>query len=105
MLKNFTLITLSCFCLFFISCKKDITNGANPGGTATYTLAGAPSGCTAPVVAGIYSVGTPLTSANTITLSVDVATKGTYTINTTSGNGVRFTGGGIFTTTGIKQLF
>lgn len=104
MLKNFTLLTLSCFCLFLISCEKDIENAANPGGTARYSLAGAPSGCTAPVVAGIYSVGTALTPANTITLSVDVALKGTYSINTTSANGVRFSGSGLFANTGIQTV-
>ncbi len=104
MLKIFTLITLSCFCLILISCKKDSTNGANPGGTSTYTLLGAPGGCTAPVVTGTYGVGTALTAANTITLSVDVALNGTYAIGTTSVNGVRFTGTGVFATTGVQTI-
>jgi len=104
MLRNSTLVILTSFCLFLISCKKEITNGANPGGTATYSLAGAPSGCTAPAVAGIYSVGTALTYANTITLTVDVAVKGTYAISTTSANGVRFSSSGIFANTGIQPV-
>jgi hypothetical protein len=104
MLTIRTLAFLAICSLFIISCKKDNGNGQNAGGTSIYTFAGAPSGCAAPVIAGTYGVGTPLTSANTITLTVDVAVKGTYSFNTTPANGVYFSGSGAFANTGVQTI-
>jgi hypothetical protein len=105
MLKKFINISLSClFVVCLGSCKKDTDNGANSGGTSFYTLEGAPGGCTGSVIAGIYSVGTALTSANTVTLSVNVASKGTYSMRTTSVNGVYFSGSGTFTSVGLQNI-
>lgn len=105
MLKNYVKLSFSClFLLLIISCEKDPTSGANVGGTSIYSFAGAPSGCSAPVVAGIYSVGMPMSAANTITFSVNVSTKGTYSLNTTSANGVWFSGSGVFSGTGNQTV-
>lgn len=105
MLKNFTQLSLSCLLVIcLVSCKKDLSNNANTGGTSLYSFEGAPSGCTAPTVAGTYSVGTALTPANTVTLSVNVTLPGTYSMRTTSANGVYFSGSGIFTSTGLKNV-
>lgn len=105
MLKKFIHISLSClFVVCLISCKKDADSGANTGGTSFYTLEGAPSGCTGPVIAGIYSVGIALTSANTATLSVNVTSQGTYSMRTTSSNGVYFSGSGTFTSIGPQKV-
>lgn len=90
--------------LSLFSCKKDDSNGANTGGTSFYSFAGAPSDCETPVIAGSYSVGTPMTSANTITLKVNVNTEGTWGVNTTSANGVYFSGSGTFTTRGVQNI-
>ena len=101
MLKNFTRpIFPFLLTLLLISCKKDTGNGANSGGTAHYAFEGAPSGCSVPVVAGIYNVGVAMTSANTITLNVNVSVKGTYGISTTAANGIIFSGSGEFYNTG-----
>jgi uncharacterized protein (TIGR02145 family) len=53
-------------------------------------------------VAGTYKVGTALTAANTITLSLNVVTAGAYTIATTATNGMTFTGSGTFAGTGAQ---
>jgi uncharacterized protein (TIGR02145 family) len=53
-------------------------------------------------VAGTYKVGTALTAANTITLSLNVITAGAYTIATTATNGMTFTGAGTFAGTGAQ---
>ena len=101
MLKNFIQFTFYCLLItLIISCKKDPAGGANPGGTAFYSFNGTPGTCSTPVVAGIYSVGTAMSSTNTITLVVDVSVKGTYSMNTTSANGVHFSGSGVFAITG-----
>lgn len=102
---NFTKISLSCFLILsLIACEKEPGNSANPGGTADYSLAGTPSSCTAPVVAGAYGVGVPMNSSNAITLSVNVTTTGTYSMNTTSSNGVWFSGSGTFSTIGTQTV-
>ena len=105
MLKNFTLIALSCFVIIFISsCTKDSADSANPGGTSFYSFDGAPGTCATPAVAGIYAVGRPLDISNTLTFTVNVTVKGTYSITTTPGNGVFFAGSGTFTTTGPQPV-
>jgi len=105
MLKNFTFIALTCFVLFFTgSCTKDSIGSSNPGGTSSYTFDGSPGSCASPAVAGFYSVGTALNASNTLTFTINVTVKGTYSINTTASNGVFFSGSGTFTTTGPQSL-
>jgi hypothetical protein len=55
-------------------------------------------------VAGTYKMGTALTAANTITLSLTVATAGAYSITTTATNGMTFTGAGTFAGTGAQSI-
>jgi hypothetical protein len=105
MLKNYTLIALSCLFISFISsCTKDSTGSSNTGGTSSYSFNGSPGSCSSPVVAGIYSIGRVLDASNTLTFTVNVSVKGTYSINTTASNGVFFSGSGTFTTTGPQAL-
>lgn len=73
-------------------------------GTAVFTYAGAPGNCTVPAVAGTYTAGTALTSANTVVLSVNVTTPGTYNITTNSANGVTFGASGTFTAAGANTI-
>lgn len=69
-------------------------NVTTAGGTSVYTLTGAPSACTNPVIAGFYTAGVPLGAGNTITIKADVTTAGTYNISTTTANGITFSGSG-----------
>ncbi len=105
MIKNFTLIVLSCLLIAFgSSCTKDSVSSSNPGGTSTYSFDGSPGSCATPAIAGIYSVGRQMDVTNTLTFTVNVTVKGTYSLTTTSGNGVYFQAGGIFTTTGPQTI-
>lgn len=105
MLKNFTLIALSCFLIIFTgSCTKDSTGSSNAGGTSSYSFEGSPGSCSTPAVAGFYSAGITLNATNTLTFTVNVSVKGTYSINTTASNGVFFSGSGTFTTTGPQSV-
>ena len=65
---------------------------------ATYTLS-----CTAPVLAGTYQVGTPTTSANTLTVGVTVTAGGSYSITSTTVNGISFSGSGLLPATPASQ--
>jgi hypothetical protein len=105
MFKNFTLIVLAfIFTALINSCTKDPASSVNPGGTSIYSFDGTPGSCAAPVVAGIYSVGRTLDASNTLTFTVNVTVKGTYSMNTTTSNGVGFSGSGTFTTTGPQTI-
>ena len=81
-------------------------NGTGGGGmgTATGTL-GSSAGVCAPITtAGTYTQGVALTSTNTATVQVTVATTGNYTISTNTVNGVTFSRTGTFSTTGAQTV-
>ncbi len=84
------------------NCSFQLTVVAGTPGV--YTLSGSPGNCTGATVQGTYTVGTPLTTSNTATVQVDVATVGTYSITTTAVNGITFTGSGIFSSTGVQSV-
>lgn len=60
--------------------------------------------CSSASFQGGYYNGRTLSSSNTVTLSVNVISPGTYTIITGTGNGISFSGSGTFTTTGVQQV-
>ena len=105
MFKKFTqLFIYSLLVVSFISCKKVADNPPVSSGTAVYSIDGAPSICSSPVVAGLYGAGVAMTAANTVTLTVNVSVRGTYSIRTTSANGVYFAGNGGFSSTGSQTI-
>ena len=74
------------------------------GGTAVYTLQGAPNNCNPGTTQGTYAVGIATNSSNTATVNVDVAAVGTYAIVTTAVNGVTFTASGTFSGPGAQAI-
>ncbi|MGN6492207.1 MAG: hypothetical protein ACTHLE_09450 [Agriterribacter sp.] len=66
---------------------------------ATFSLAGAPNECTTPTIKGSYTVGVALSTANTVTLKVNVTKAGSYSITTNTVNGISFSGSGVFSAT------
>ena len=99
-------------CMLFTTCEKEYSaengpttgGGSNGGqtGTAVFTLTGAPGACATPVISGIYTAGAAMNASNTIILTVDVTTIGTYTLFTGTANGISFSGSGTFTITGSQ---
>jgi hypothetical protein len=71
---------------------------------AVYTLSGAPGACTVATVNGVYALNTALTSANTVTVQVNITSIGTYTISTNTIGGMTFSKSGSFSTTGIQTI-
>ena len=98
--------------MLFTSCTKEYSlenggllgGGGSSSGTAVYTLDGAPGGCTTPVITGNYLVGTALGVGNTVVLTVNVTTVGTYTISSGTANGISFSGSGTFLITGSQII-
>lgn len=75
-----------------------------PAPPASFTLQGSPGNCSGAVLAGNYYTGTPLNASNTVTLQVNVATAGIYTITTGNVNGISFSKTGVFAATGIQSV-
>jgi hypothetical protein len=72
---------------------------------ATYLLIGDPTTrCVNHSVSGNYSAGLPVTTANTVTVVVDVKTIGHFTIRTSEVNGIVFSCSAIFTKTGYQYV-
>lgn len=67
---------------------------------AVFTFSGAPNDCIEPVIKGSYKAGTKLSTANTLTVKVNVTRAGSYEIATTASNGISFSGSGLFTAAG-----
>jgi len=85
-------------CTFIITVLPPVST------VAVYTLGGAPNNCTGVVLSGTYQAGLPASVSNTAKFDVTVTTIGTYTITTTSVNGISFSGAGSFTATGPQQV-
>jgi hypothetical protein len=88
--------------LCFISVP--VIAGGSSGGTAVYSLQGTGGDCMTSNVAGTYTSGTALTSANKIDIQVNVTTVGSWNITTTTVAGFKFSGSGNFTNTGVQSI-
>lgn len=71
---------------------------------AVFTLVGGPGVCAAASASGSYTQGVALNISNTLTVSVNVATLGAYTLGAVSTNGMFFTSTGTFTTSGAQNV-
>jgi hypothetical protein len=81
-----------------------VTTPGGGGGLGVFTLGGAPGSCTGAVQNGVFTVGTPLNGTNSITITVNVITAGTFLIGSLPANGMTFGAAGTFTTTGVQQV-
>jgi hypothetical protein len=85
-------------------CTFSVTTLAGSGGTAVFTLAGSPGNCTPGTVSGSYSPGTALNGGDSVVVQVNVTTVGTYSIITSTLNGMTFSGSGTFASTGTQTI-
>jgi hypothetical protein len=98
------------FIVFFDSsfCNLSVTvlpNSGSSGGTAVYSLQqGAGGSCMNATPAGTFTQGAALTSANKITIDVNVTATGTWNVTTSTIAGISFSGSGTFTTTGNQTI-
>lgn len=105
-LQSLIFFLLAAFFLF--SCSKELSYentlpGGN-GGTSAFTFSDGSGNCTSAVISGIYKTGTALSGSNTIELVVNVVSAGTYTISTSTVNGISFSGSGTFSGTGTQVV-
>ncbi|MEI8060401.1 MAG: hypothetical protein WCG67_09600, partial [Ferruginibacter sp.] len=86
------------------TCKFDVTVVGPGAPPAAYTLGGTPGICTGARVDGVYTVGVPLTPANTLTVTIDVITPGTYVIIAATTSGFIFNGSGVINNIGLQNV-
>ncbi len=104
------LLCLTAAVILFAGCEKEysieglFSGAGTTGGTAVFVLDGAPNLCNGYQVQGTYTAGTAVTSGNTVVLSVNVTTVGTWTLTTNAQNGFSFAGSGTFTATGQQLI-
>lgn len=72
--------------------------------TSVGTLGTATDTCTGAVVSGTYKKNAALATTNTVRLSVNVTTAGTYTISTDTLKGIYFASTGSFSATGVQSI-
>lgn len=95
------------FIMGFTSCQKEFSidgMSQGPQGPAYFRYDGAPGACATAVVSGNYYAGVALDSSNKVTIVVTVTETGHYNVSTNSANGFKFTGSGVFTSTGVQTL-
>ncbi|CAN5900218.1 hypothetical protein BH11BAC4_BH11BAC4_07450 [soil metagenome] len=80
-----------------------IVIGANTG-VAVFTLEGAPGACSGAVVSGTYTMGSPLVIDNTVTITINVISPGTYLLGAVSVNGMLFSSTGYFPNPGLQAV-
>jgi hypothetical protein len=73
-------------------------------GTGGYSLISSSTSCSDVSVEGTYYKSTALTSANKVSIKVNVSTKGTWSLTTPTVNGMKFSGAGSFATTGVQSI-
>jgi len=96
---NFFVAFDSSVCMFSIPVGSSLS-----GPAAVYTLAGSPDNCSNANVQGNYEEGSFLTSANTVSIQVNVDTMGIYSIIAGPANGIIFSAQGLFTSTGVQTV-
>ncbi len=98
-INNFVVNYDSTFCGIVVTVLS-----AGSGGPAAFSLQNTTGTCTA-TVNGSYAPGVVLNNnTNTVTLSVNVASIGTYNITTAATNGMTFAASGSFTTLGVQNI-
>jgi len=99
--NDFTVFYDSSFCSVPVIVLPS-TGGS--GGSAVYTLQSNGTDCMNAIPAGTYTQGVVLTSANKITIQVNVTKVGTWNVTTSSVAGFSFSGSGTFTATGVQSI-
>ena len=97
------------FTVFFDSsfCSVGVTvlpNSGSSGGTAVYTFQSSGTSCMTATPSGTFTQGTALTSANKVSIPVNVTTTGTWSIITSTVAGFLFSGSGTFTAAGAQTI-
>jgi hypothetical protein len=90
------------FALFTVTCNKEYSYEGSP--PAVFSLLGTPNECTNFKVNGNYYVGVAADTNNTVEVTANVTTTGSYSMVTNGVGGISFSAAGVFTDTGYQQV-
>lgn len=76
-----------------------VTAAAGGGGTSAYSI-----DCTTADLNGTYEATVAMTTSNTVILDVNVTTAGSWSLTSSSANGITFSGSGNFSGTGAQTI-
>ena len=77
-------------------CEFNVVVTGMAGGTnAVFSLVGSPTSCTGAIQSNNYFSAIPTNATNTVSIKVDVASAGSYSISTASVNGISFSANGL----------
>lgn len=71
---------------------------------AVFTLGGAPNNCTGATLSGAFDIGVPMNSSNSVVITVNVSSVGSYSITTANLVGIVFSATGVFTSLGTQNV-
>lgn len=97
---DFTVVFDTTYCLVSV----DVQVAGSSGGTAAFTLGGAPTTCAPFSPFGNYIKDTVLDGRHYVKVDVNVTTPGAYTISTNTVNGYSFSASGTFGATGTQTV-
>jgi hypothetical protein len=90
------------FTLFLVTCQKEYSYEGSP--QAVYSLEGSPDVCTNFIVNGNYYNSVATDTNNTVEVTANVTTTGSYSMVTNTVGGISFSAAGVFTDTGYQQV-
>jgi hypothetical protein len=88
--------------IIFLACGKEYSYERNT--IAHGSLHGSPDSCLGIMIGGIYQKDAPLSAVNYADVSVNIFSKGSYTISSDTINGFYFSASGKFSSTGLNQV-
>jgi len=94
-----------CFIVRYGASTCDLCIKAAGPKPAQYNLTGAPNACNNVFADGSYITGKALTASNILRVQADVTTPGSYAITAATTNGFSFSGSGVFTATGLQDVY
>ncbi|HEX6916073.1 MAG TPA: hypothetical protein VF145_12580 [Chitinophagaceae bacterium] len=103
-MKQLTLILIPALLLVFSGCSKESSFETGFATPATGTLKDSLGDCDSMSVNGIYTENQQLNNTNTVVITVNVLSAGTYRIATDTANGFSFVDSGFFAAPGIYQV-
>ncbi len=102
-MKKHFIYLLAVLIIAFVGCQKELSEEQG-NVQAEGSLQAVTGDCLPKTVNGAYVVGTALTTANTIQVSVNVTKTGRYEVLTDTVNGIYFRSSGIFTVAGANLV-
>ena len=103
-MNRLSLVLIPLLILFVVACSKEQSFETGFASPATGTLKDTLGDCDSMKVNGVYTENQTLTASNTVTVTLNILTPGTYRVYTDTVNGFSFLDSGFFAAPGTYQV-